>query len=557
MTIAKFSNKCPACGNWFTAGVTEIVKNTNGRGWVHAICPNGSRETKTVSFDLSSLATDEEAPIYNVFTPTSEQEIIFDFISNGSGHAVVEAVAGSGKTTTLVQALKLTPEDANVGFVAFNKSIANELKKKAPSHVYVSTLHALGFKIIRDNMGKVKVDEDKVSKILDDIYPVSKKEVERLGIGSDERKANFSKRGSLRRMVSLAKSTLIDCLDGNAILDMIERYNIDVEDEYINELVNKLPDVMERCKAWDDTIDLDDMIWFPLIHNMKFEQFDFLMVDEAQDMNKSQIEFIMSSISSTGRIIAVGDRYQSLYGFRAADVDAIPNIIKRLDAKVLPLSVTFRCPISHVQLAQSLVPHIQPRDNAPEGEIISIDYYNLAKELEPDDMVVCRTNAPLIRPAFECIRMKKKAIIRGRDIGAALIGLIRKFETDDLDQFEISLSEYFTREYNRMLDKGKEIQAMMLQDNVETIRLVLSESSSVAEMIGKIQMLFDDNNIGIIFSSVHRAKGLEAERVFILRPDLMPHPKAKKDWETQQELNSKYVAQTRSKNKLYFVKGGE
>ena len=290
---------------------------------------------------------------------------------------------------------------------------------------------------------------------------------------------------------------------------------------------------------------------------MKFEQFDFLMVDEAQDMNKSQIEFILKSIAPNGRIICVGDRYQSLYGFRAADVDAIPNIIKRLDAKVLPLSVTFRCPVSHVQLAQKLVPTITPRDNAPDGEIIEIDYHKLAVELQPDDMVICRTNAPLIKPAFECIRMKKKAIIRGKDIGASLIALVRKFETDDLEQFETSLSEYFTKNYNRLLDKGKEIQAMMLQDNVETIRLVLSESESVAEIISKIATLFDDNNIGIIFSSVHRAKGLEAERVFILHPELLPHPKAKASWETQQEMNCEYVAKTRSKNKLYFVKGGE
>ncbi len=129
--------------------------------------------------------------------------------------------------------------------------------------------------------------------------------------------------------------------------------------------------------------------------------------------------------------------------------------------------------------------------------------------------------------------------------------------TEMMKKFEVSLAEYFEHEYNKLLDKGKEMQALLLQDRVETLRFICNECSSVAELMAKIEMLFSDNNTGVVFSSVHRAKGLEADNVYILRPDLMPHPKAKKAWETQQEMNGMYVAQTRSKDNLIFVNGGQ
>jgi len=65
--------------------------------------------------------------------------------------------------------------------------------------------------------------------------------------------------------------------------------------------------------------------------------------------------------------------------------------------------------------------------------------------------------------------------------------------------------------------------------------------------------VFSDDKQGIAFSTVHKAKGLEADRVFILHPEMMPHPKASKPWEQQQERNIKYVSETRSKEYLGFV----
>lgn len=498
--------------------------------------------------------TEQRAQVKS-FIPSQYQQAIFDFITNESGHAVVEAVAGSGKTTTIVQALDLTPADAKVAFVAFNTHIAKELKTRAPSHVYVSTLHSLGNAIVHKSFPKIKLDTDKVGRILEPFYPVSK-EAMRLGvIDKEQRKVNFTKRFAMRKLVSISKSVLVDVNDENAVMKMIERYSLEIDTNIIAELVTLLPDIMKLCKEDTETLDFDDMIWFPVVLKLDFEKFDFLMVDEAQDMNASQIEFIMNSIAPSGRIIAVGDRFQSLYGFRGADTNAIENIIDRLSATVLPLSVTYRCPTSHVDMAKEFVPQLEARDNAPAGTISEISFIDLVNRVKPGDMVICRRNAPLIKPAFECLRRNMKAIIRGKDIGEDLIRLVQRFDADDLHALYINLNEYYEKEFTKLIDKSRELQALMLKDKVETLQYIISESTTVQGVKDKIKLIFSDEIEGVTFSSIHRAKGLEARNVFILDRESMPLPQAKQDWEQQQERNCIYVALTRSKENLILVHG--
>jgi superfamily I DNA/RNA helicase len=84
----------------------------------------------------------------------------------------------------------------------------------------------------------------------------------------------------------------------------------------------------------------------------------------------------------------------------------------------------------------------------------------------------------------------------------------------------------------------------------------LSEGcTTIRELQDKIDAIFSDDAEGVVFSSIHKAKGLEAERVFILHPELMPHPMAKQDWEQVQERNIEYVAITRTLSELIYVEG--
>ena len=318
--ISRYNSTCPHCGNPIRKDVDSIVKKL-GR-WGHAICPRESGQpqvskvfeaiiAKTEESDLSpEIATDK-----TTFTPSRYQQGVFDFITGGTGHAVVNAVAGSGKTTTIVQALKLTSAESKVAFVAFNKHIAEELKKRSPSHVKVCTLHSLGLSNLRQ-LGRVRVDEYKVDNILDAILPVDR------NAPSEEKGAVYATRNNLKKLVSLVKATLCDHRDPVAVQVTADRYGLELNGDS-DTVIGLLPKVIDLCARDTATVDFDDLIWIPIYLNLTLEKFDWLFVDEAQDLNKSQIELVLRSVSATGRIVAVGDPSQSLYGFRGADTQAI------------------------------------------------------------------------------------------------------------------------------------------------------------------------------------------------------------------------------------------
>lgn len=93
-----------------------------------------------------------------------------------------------------------------------------------------------------------------------------------------------------------------------------------------------------------------------------------------------------------------------------------------------------------------------------------------------------------------------------------------------------------------------------MQDKADTLVIFLEQSSTIIEATDKINTLFSNNNgTGIVLSTIHKAKGLEATKVFILCPELLPHPMAKSAWQQDQEANLKYVAITRAREHLVYV----
>ena len=82
------------------------------------------------------------------FKPSKYQRAVYQFIKSCRGNAVVEAVAGSGKSTTIVNAIDIIPEDKRILFLAFNKAIVTELERKVGKkpNCDIRTLHSLGAK---------------------------------------------------------------------------------------------------------------------------------------------------------------------------------------------------------------------------------------------------------------------------------------------------------------------------------------------------------------------------------------------------------------------------
>lgn len=487
------------------------------------------------------------------------QTAIFNHIKDSDESAIIEAVAGSGKTTTIVHGSKMlhakvpgvtsmdnmfdafdTSSDSL--FIAFNKHIAEALAARLPSKCVASTLHSLGYSMCRQQLKTKHSDPNKVDKILDKIgianpYKVRSKE------DKDEAKAL---RYSIVGVLSIIKSTLCDPRELVPICDF---YNTYVHNDQVIPIAYR---VLEISNEQTEVVDFDDMFYLPLIHNCKFQPVKCVFVDEEQDMCRAQNEFIARFNS---RVIAVGDRRQSIYGFRGADPSAMDWLKTRINAKELPLSICYRCPKSVIRLAQTIVPQIEAWEDAEEGVVRELNPEQFHGNVAVGDMVLCRYNAPLVEVAFEFIKEGVKATVKGRDIGKNIATFARKFYKAPRNM-EVALGtmkEHYTKETTKPCTFEKR---RSLMDKISVVNIIASKCSYVDEVPTAIESLFSDEKGDIVLSSIHKAKGEEADCVFIIETEDKRHG-TRQEWEEVQEANCRYVAITRAKKELCFVKQEE
>ena len=295
------------------------------------------------------------------------------------------------------------------------------------------------------------------------------------------------------------------------------------------------------------------MIFFPTFYNLVGKQYDYVFVDEAQDLNKTQLEIVASALKSNGKLVAIGDSFQAIYSFRGGDSDSMQNIKDRFKCKSMPLSITYRCPTSHVEFVKQFVPNIEAAPNAKKGEIINIKDDEFVNYVKENDLVLCRYNAPLFSPCLKLIAMGKKARIVGSDFDKTLIKLIDNLKPKSVIELNEKLNRWYSREIANLEKIGANTQ--QVNDKYECIRTLInmSNANKVDDIKSYIREIFKKDKPEISFSTIHKAKGLEAENIFIYYPNLMPSVYAKKDWEHQQEENLMYVAYTRSLNRIYNV----
>jgi DNA helicase-2/ATP-dependent DNA helicase PcrA len=485
------------------------------------------------------------------FKPTEEQERIFLFLKKRPEHLLIKAYAGAGKTSTIVEAVKMLPSDKNIMFLAFNKHIQTELKTKLPEHVRCYTTYGLGTSAIKRKYGdKIVFDEFKADKI---ILKKSKSWNLHEELKTQERVDFYL--NSIKKLANLCRLTLT--VKPDYIPYIADRYEINNLSK--PEDIKRVLKVLDEMSKDRDSFDFTDMVYLPAIDNgiWMFPQ-DYVFVDEIQDVNRCQIRMIEKCLKRDkktgkvlGRLITVGDFFQGIYGFNGADEKSFEWFEKFPNTKVLPLSHSFRCAKNIIVEANRLVPEIKALDNAPEGTVREGD---VLTEAESGDFVLCRTTMPLVKLFFEFLVQHKKAIIKGSDIGIHLIELIGKIAT---------LSELKTFWENELLDFRKDLKSkgvlnpdehsgyVALEDKVSTLLFLAKISKSIDDLKEKIQLIFTDEIQGICLSTVHKAKGLEANRVFIIRPDLLPM-KVFKSWQQIQEKNLNYVAITRAKTELIY-----
>jgi superfamily I DNA/RNA helicase len=172
--------------------------------------------------------------------------------------------------------------------------------------------------------------------------------------------------------------------------------------------------------------DFTDQIWLPLkwqLHEQRwFKPYQFVLVDECQDLNAIQLELAIA-LAGQGRMLFVGDPKQAIMGFAGADCNSYQNIIDRTQATELPLSICYRCPKTHVELVRKNFPEIaiEPNSIAIPGHIESITesdlWSNKPCRLITGDMVICRKTAPLVTLCIRLIAKGIGATVKGKAIG--------------------------------------------------------------------------------------------------------------------------------------------
>lgn len=491
------------------------------------------------------------------------QKDIFDYIEHGQGHLVVEAAAGSGKTFTLIKCLELIPNDKRILLTAFNKDIVNELKKKAKEfpNVECKTLHGLGMLMVMKNVDEMSPVPE-IFKYSSQFYsnPSAYTKINLFRLKKHDRKTYMD---NVKKYVDFARYFLCQTPKD---LDEIEKvYEIEtVADE--KEVAMKL---LEWGKTNLKTMDYTDMIWLPNVLNLKpiGLQYDYIMVDECQDMNKAERELVLKCFKMGTRMVSVGDENQLIYQFSGSDKDSL-NTLKNLpNTKCLPLSISYRCADSIVEYAQRIVPSIEKNDDHRAGNVLEDVPL---EDVKDGDMVLCRTNAPLVDLYNRYLKLGKKSYIVGKDIGSNMKTIIESMNMTEVNWGNIEKDGLFIRLYDDLFETRNKIMAesnvskedainsRQFQDKLDMINAIGAMANginSVEELLGKIDVVFPKKvqKEGIKLSTIHKSKGLECENVYIACKSLMPSKNATTKWEKRQERNLMYVAYTRAKNKLGFL----
>lgn len=463
---------------------------------------------------------------------------LFDTFTSTDSNIIVQACPGAGKTTNIKHLWSL--DNKPTVYLVFNKHNQLEAQAKLPDKQgsSVLTLNGLGHRVIMNNVGKVLLDTNKVMNIIKNAIHYSSS------------KGKYEKQLMLNRAVQLAKMMLLP--DSSTEAD----YNTMVSTYDVEEYPGMYHDVMTVLYISDsqcNVIDFADQLRLPVIHTMSMPHFVNVLGDEVQDFNSMQAQLV--SMMQADRYVLVGDCHQSIYGFRGAMNDSMDYLRQQFDCVQLPLSISYRCPQIVVGEAQAIFKDIEAWQDAQPGNVYStLDV--MKEQFDKDTLVLCRVNRPLIALAFTLLKQGIACHVRGRDIGDGLVRLIKRQGASTVKQLLDSLEQWADQELYKARLKDDEHKVQSIQDKYDSL-MVFCQQCSLHEspecVITAINKLFEQGK-GVCLSTVHKAKGLEAQRCVLLEYKLFDlfTARCKQPWQAIQERNVKYVAVTRAQQTLVY-----
>lgn len=464
-------------------------------------------------------------------TFTDEQEAILEAAESTTANLMIPALAGCGKTSTLEAIEGVVPKQP-ILYMVFNKKNATEAEGRLTSTTTVRTFNSMGHRVWAATQAKRLAIEPKKT------YNIFRELVDKAG--ADHRQALWSVYSQVADGVSMAKS--LGYIPGDAypsakrLLTRPQFHNAldEVPDDLTADVIDAILAKSIR-QSYEGLLDYNDQVYMPALFGGVFPKFPLTLVDEYQDL--SPVNHMLLERVVKGRLIGVGDPWQNIYGFRGARAKGMDEAAVHYGCQSLPLSTSFRCPSAIVRNVHWRVPHFKWTTDGGKVEkpvSFSVD------DFIDDSTVLCRNNAPLLACAFRLLGAGRSISVAGSDIGPRLIAVMKKLGDGSMGRTSmlIAIAEW---EADKLAKESKSAS-----DMAACMRIFAEHGTTLDQALAYADHLFKQQG-RIYLSTIHKAKGLEWERVYFLDPWLV------RKNATDQDKNLDYVASTRSRHTLIEI----
>lgn len=479
---------------------------------------------------------------------TSEQ---YDII-NSSGNIKINAVAGSGKTTTIIEYSKSRPKNSKILYLAFNRSVKTEAEEKFAKlnidNVKVETAHSLAYKntIFKFNYS-LKPNGYKTFEVANILKIKKRKEkhFELIVANHINRFVNYFCNSDARKVSQL---NYLDVVSDPSAYDFVKK-NYEFIEKQTRVFLGKM-----------DSGEIE------ITHDFYLKKFqlsnpnlgyDYILFDEGQDASPSMLDVFLNQSSTK---VIVGDSHQQIYSWRYAI-----NSLEKVDFKSFPLTLSFRFNQDIANLSMEILKWKNLLSNQTilpirgVGNKVSNNY----------NATLARTNLGLLSKAFEIVSEDTKSrslYFEGNfnsylyaDEGASIFDVLNLYNENRQmikDNLIKSMSSF--AELEEYVEKTEDTQLSIL---VEIVKKYGNELPKFVRLIRDMSVE-EKKNADMIFSTVHRAKGMEYKNVF-LHNDFISERKIKKLIDNKnetpidipkvfEEINILYVAITRVISQLYI-----
>jgi len=474
-------------------------------------------------------------------------------VIHSSGDARINAVAGSGKTSTLVAYAAAHPQ-LSMLFLSFNRSTALDAKRKFQAarcrNVQVETVHSLAFKELRVGQrahgllpGGTLTLKDIVS-----LCDLERKYrgIERMVVAKHIQRffALFcnSPETCPNRFDYLASVT------DPAIQTSILKYEADIYN-YSRVLFDKMRGGL---------VGLTHDVYLKLYQIFQpFFPYDVVLVDEAQDLSPVTVE-ILKCQNQCARVI-VGDTHQQIYGFRSA-----VNSLESFDFKCFSLSHSYRFTAAIANLALEALSYKRYLGQYTPPVIVGLG----SGVGKGGQAVIARTNIELLGAAIDTLADNGDCTfffeggLKGYSFmsdGASLVDIL-----------SLSMSKHdnvrsgFLRQFSSLGAFEEYIAASGDQELGIGLRLVKKYGSDLADFLASLQRMSRERDVAdLVFATLHKAKGAEYDIVSLVGDGFISEArllnqirrcrlqgKTLDKSSTTEEINALYVAITRARLKL-------